>query len=425
MLVQELRFESGHGAALGGLVIHEAGGLMAPGDLRQLTSLPVPGGLFPPFAGRDPFDPDRPLWEQIRAADRLLHHPYDDFSATVLRLLDEAAEDPAVVALKLTLYRTGESSPVVSALLRAAEAGKEVAVFVELKASYEEARNIAWVKRLERAGAQVVYGLVGLKNHAKVALIVRREDGGIRRYAHIGTGNYNAATARIYTDVGLLSADSALGDDLTDLFNQLTGTSRAPAAPMRRLLVAPEHLLAGLLERIARETEHARQGRPGRIRAKLNGLDDPEVIRALYAASQAGVEVDLVVRGICRLKPGVPGLSERIRVRGLIGRFLEHARIYHFGNAGDEEFFIGSADWRTRNLRRRVEVAAPVLEPGCRRRLDDILTRELADPAGWELDPDGGYRQREALAVGDPATAQARAISAGLTPAQEEAIWTG
>jgi polyphosphate kinase len=315
-----------------------------------------------------------------------------------------------VVAVKLTLYRTGERSPVVEALLRAAAAGKRVAVFVELKASFDESRNIGWVKQLERAGAEVVYGLVGLKNHAKAALIVRREDGEIRQYAHIGTGNYNAGTARAYTDLGLLTADEAIGDDLGDLFNQLTGTSGAPRATLRRLLVAPEHLLPGLLERIAREADHARQGRPGRIRAKLNGLDEPDVIRALYAASAAGVEVDLMVRGLCTLKPGVAGLSSRIRVRCLIGRFLEHARIYHFGNDGADEYFIGSADWRSRNLRRRVEVATPVLDLACRQRLDLMLTRELADPSAWELGSDGEYRQRQSLPVGDPATAQAQAI---------------
>ncbi len=425
MLVQEVRLSGGHaGAAMGELVIHETSGFMAPGDLRQLASLPVASGLFPPFAGRDPLSGEPSVWERLRERDLLVHHPYDDFSASVLRLLEEAADDPAVAAIKVTLYRTGESSPIVGALLRASKAGKEVAVFIELKASYDEARNIAWVKALERAGAQVVYGVVGLKNHAKVALVVRREGGEIRRYGHIGTGNYNAGTARVYTDLGLLTSDPAIGEDLGDLFNQLTGTSRAPGAELRRLLVAPGHLLPGLLERIAREAEHARQGRPGRIRAKLNGLDDPEIIRALYAASGAGVEVDLVVRGLCTLKPGVAGLSERIRVRGLVGRFLEHARIYHFGNGGDDEYLIGSADWRSRNLRRRVEVAVPVLDAECRGRLDLILTRELADPSGWELHPDGSYSQRQSLPVGDAATAQGWAASS-RRPTEEEAVRSG
>ena len=343
----------------------------------------------------------------------------------ITRLLKEAAADPDVAAIKMTLYRAGERSPIVDALVRAAAAGKEVAVFVELKASYDEARNIEWVKQLERAGAQVVYGLVGLKNHAKVALVVRREAGQIRRYVHIGTGNYNAGTARIYTDLGLFSADPALGDDLSDFFNQLTGSSRAPGAALRRLLVAPEHLLPGLLERIGREADHARAGRPARIRAKLNGLDDPEIIRALYEASQAGVEMDLVVRGLCTLKPGVAGLSDRIRIRSIVGRFLEHARIYHFADNGADEYLIGSADWRSRNLRRRVEVLATVLDPACRARLDQILTRELEDPSAWLLAPDGSYHQVQALPVGDPATAQARALASAAHAAEEETVWTG
>ena len=425
MLIQELRFGGGHGAAVGDLAVHETAGFMAPGGLNSLVRLPVPGGLFPPFAGRDPLRADRSLWDQVRERDILVHHPYDDFSATVLRLLDEAASDPAVVAIKMTLYRAGERSPVVDALVRAAASGKQVAAFVELKASYDEARNIGWVKQLERAGAEVVYGLVGLKNHGKVALVVRREEDGVRQYAHIGTGNYNAGTARLYTDLGLLTADPAIGDDLGDLFNQLTGTSGAPTAALRRLLVAPQHLLPALLERIAREVAHARAGRPARIRAKLNGLDDPEVIRALYAASEAGVEVDLIVRGVCTLKPGVPGLSSRIRVRGSVGRFLEHARIYHFADGGADDYLIASADWRSRNLRRRVEVAAPVLDPVCRARLDLVLARELADPSAWELGADGNYRQLHNLPVGDPATAQAQAISVTYPPEAEEAVWTG
>lgn len=410
MLVQELRFEGAQGTGVSGeLVVHEIDGLMAAGDLRHLASLPVTGGAFPPFTGRDAFAPGRPLCDQIREHDRLVHHPYDDFSTSVLRFLEEAAGDAEVVAIKVTLYRTGEDSPVVRALLRAAAAGKEVVAFVELKASFDEARNIGWVKQLERAGAQVVYGLVGLKNHAKVALVARRERGQIRRYAHVGTGNYNAGTARVYTDLGLFTADPAIGEDLGDLFNQLTGTSAAPGAPLRRLLAAPAHLLGGLLERIDREATHAREGRTGVIRAKLNGLDEPAVIQALYGASSAGVDVHLLVRGLCTLRPGVAGMSERIRVRATVGRFLEHARIYHFGNAGADEYLIGSADWRSRNLRRRVEIAVPVADTACQQRLDRILTRELDDPSAWELSADGSYRQRESVPVGDPSTAQAQA----------------
>ena len=403
MLIQELRFGGGHGAAVGDLAVHETAGFMAPGGLNSLVRLPVPGGLFPPFAGRDPLRADRSLWDQVRERDILVHHPYDDFSATVLRLLDEAASDPAVVAIKMTLYRAGERSPVVDALVRAAASGKQVAAFVELKASYDEARNIGWVKQLERAGAEVVYGLVGLKNHGKVALVVRREEDGVRQYAHIGTGNYNAGTARLYTDLGLLTADPAIGDDLGDLFNQLTGTSGAPTAALRRLLVAPQHLLPALLERIAREAAHARAGRPARIRAKLNGLDDPEVIRALYAASEAGVEVDLIVRGVCTLKPGVPGLSSRIRVRGSVGRFLEHARIYHFADGGADDYLIASADWRSRNLRRRVEVAAPVLDPVCRAAARPRAGARARRPIGL-----GARRGRELSSASQPSGGRPR-----------------
>lgn len=423
LLVQELRFEGG-GAAPGELVIHQVDGLMALGDLRQLATLPLAGESFPPFQGRDPLPAGQPIWDVIRQRDRLVHHPYDDFGATVLRLLDTAADDPAVISIRMTLYRTGEQSPVVNALLRATAAGKEVVAFVELKASFDEARNIAWVRRLEAAGAQVVYGVVGLKNHAKVLLVARREEGEVRRYAHIGTGNYNVTTARFYTDLGLLTVDPAIADDLADLFNQLTGSSRAPGAELRRLLVAPEHLRTGILERIEREAAHARAGRAAAVRAKLNGLDDAEVVRALYQASRAGVEIDLVVRGLCTLMPGVPDQSDRIRVRSLVGRWLEHGRIYHFTNGGDEEFYLASADWRSRNLRRRVEVAVPVLDPACREILRRVLADDLADPSAWLLAPDGSYQQAARLAVGDPATAQARAM-AGTPRSDEEVVWAG
>jgi polyphosphate kinase len=318
----------------------------------------------------------------------------------VERLFVEAADDPDVVAIKLTLYRAGGRSGIVEALLRAAERGKEVFVFVELKARFDEERNIEWARRLERSGIRVVYGLVDLKTHAKTALIVRREAGGIRRYVHIGTGNYNAATAALYTDLGLLSADPALGADLHDLFNELSGSSQAPRTAFRRILVSPTYLLPRLIELIEREAEHASAGRGGRIRAKLNGLADPDLIAALYRASAAGVDVELVVRGVCTLRPGAVGLSERIRVVSVLGRFLEHARICTFANAGDPEYFLGSADWRPRNLRRRVEVVAPVQDPTCRRRLDEILDAELADPDGWDLLADGTYARRDAEASG-------------------------
>jgi polyphosphate kinase len=297
------------------------------------------------------------------------------------------------VAIRLTLYRIGERSPVVDALTRALERKKEVAIFVELKARFDETRNVGWVRRLEEAGATVVYGVVGLKNHAKVGLVLRREDDGLRHYVHIGTGNYNAATAKVYTDLSLFSADPGLGADLQDLFNQLTGSSRGPAGTFRRIAVAPEGLLPWLLESIEREREHAAAGRPAGIRAKINGIADTEVVQALYRASRAGVPIQLVVRGLCILRPGVPGHSEHIRVVSRLGRFLEHARIYHFVNGGDERYHIGSADWRPRNLRRRVEVVTPVTDPAARETLDGILTRELGEPDAWVLQSDGSYRR--------------------------------
>ena len=279
--------------------------------------------------------------------------------------------------------------------MRAARDGKDVTVFVELKARFDEERNIEWVRRLENAGVHVIYGVVGLKNHAKVALVVRSEPGGTRRYAHIGTGNYNAATAAAYTDFGLLTADPGITADLTDLFNELTGSARSPEGEFRTLLVAPSTLLSGVLERIDREAAHAAAGRPALIRAQLNGLEDPEVVEALYRASQAGVQVDLLVRGLCTLRPGVPGLSERIRVRSVLGRFLEHARMYHFANGGEGpgEWFIGSADWRVRNLRRRIEVVARVRSPAHQARLDHIFTMLFEEPTAWELEEGGGYHR--------------------------------
>jgi polyphosphate kinase len=406
MLLRELRFQGHSGASTHeDPEIQRVEGLLALSDVRQLADRPVAGGAFPPFVPRNPLALDQPVWEQLRIGDRIVHHPYDDFSATVVRFLSEAADDADVVAIKVTLYRAGDRSPLVDALQRAAGAGKDVSVFVELKARLDEARNVLAVKRLEAAGVQVVYGLIGLKNHSKVALVVRREPDGLRRYVHIGTGNYNASTARMYTDLGLLSASPELGLDVHDLFNQVTGTSGPPQSGFRRLLVAPSHLLPAVIERIERESRHAHNGRGGVIRAKLNGLEDPDVIRTLYRASQAGVVIDLLVRGICTLRPGVPGLSDRISVRSTLGRFLEHARIYHFGNAGDPEYFIASADWRPRNLRRRVEVAAPVADARCRAYLDAVLTLELGDPTAWILGPDGRYAA-PAAAVGDARSAQ-------------------
>ena len=409
LLVRELQFEEvGDVSTLGPGDLYEAETLVDLGALREIAGLSRPELQFPPFRGRAPLAADRSIFELLKQGDVLVHHPYDAFEATIERFFVEAADDPAVVAIKLTLYRAGGRSGIVDALLRAAQAGKEVFVFVELKARFDEERNVEWARKLEEAGIHVVYGLVKLKTHSKTALVVRREDGVVRRYVHIGTGNYNAATAALYTDLGLLSADEALGADLNDLFNELSGSSRPPESPYRRLLVAPTHMLPRFLELIDREAQHARAGRGGRIRVKINGLADDEIIIALYRAAQAGVEIDISDRGLCRLRPGVPGLSERIRVISVLGRFLEHARIFHFANGEAPEYYIGSADWRPRNLRRRVEVVTPVPHPEVQRRLDRILTVELDDPTAWELRPDGSYERRRPGPDGDPRSAQQR-----------------
>ena len=393
-LLHELQLEPGaqHGV-LGADEVYEIDGLMDPGALRQIAGLPRPELRFPPFQPNAHLDVSRPLWETLREHDVLLHHPYDAFSSTVERFFDEAADDPDVAAIRVTLYRAGERSPIVDALARAAKAGKDVTAFVELKARFDEERNVTWAKHLEAAGVHVVHGVQGVKNHAKVAMVVRREDGIPRRYVHVGTGNYNAETARAYTDFGLLTARETLCADVNDLFNALTGSSALAAHPYRDCLVAPAGLLPGLIERIEREADHARSGRGGQIRMKLNGLSDADVVRALYRAARAGVEIELIVRGICTLSPGAAGTADRIRVVSLLGRFLEHARVVVFANGGDPEYFIGSADLRPRNLRRRVEVLAPVHEPRLRARLDGILDRELADPTAWVLAPDGTYAQ--------------------------------
>ena len=270
----------------------------------------------------------------------------------------------------------------------------QVTALVELRARFDEERNVDWARRLEEAGIHVVYGLVRLKTHCKTALVVRREDDVVRRYVHIGTGNYNATTAGLYTDLGLLSADEELGADVNDLFNELSGSSRPPESAYRQLLVAPNYLLPRFLAMIDREAQHVRAGRGGLIRAKINGLSDRDIIVALYRSAQAGVEVALSVRGLCLLRPDVRGLSERIRVVSVLGRFLEHARVFHFANGGAPEYYIGSADWRPRNLRRRVEVVTPVRDADNRRRLDEILTADLEHPAAWELRSDGTYERR-------------------------------
>ncbi|MCB1124012.1 MAG: polyphosphate kinase 1, partial [Verrucomicrobiae bacterium] len=299
-----------------------------------------------------------PIFNQIKKGDILLHHPYHSFTTSVLRFLEEAALDPQVLAIKLTIYRTSEDSPIVKALADAARRGKQVAVVVEVTARFDEAPNIAWGKYLEESGAHVAYGVEEFKTHVKLALVVREEKGRIKRYLHIGTGNYHTGTARIYEDLGLITCDESLCDDANSVFNELTGAT--PFEKYRKMLVAPHNMRRRFTELIQREAENARQGKPSGIRAKMNQLQDPEIIRELYLASQAGVPIVLIVRGLCCLRPGVPGLSENIRVCSVLGRFLEHSRIYCFENAGDPGYYIGSADWMRRNLNERVETITPV-----------------------------------------------------------------
>jgi polyphosphate kinase len=361
-------------------------------DLMQIATLPEPELRDTPFYPAVPpaFAPDGDLFAAIGKGDILLYHPYDSF-APVLSLLQQAARDPDVLAIKMTLYRVGRNAPVVDALLEARENGKQVTALIELKARFDEENNIGWARALERAGVHVVYGLLHMKVHAKLCMVVRREREGIVRYLHLGTGNYNASTARIYTDLGLFTCRPALGADASDLFNYLTGYARINR--YRELLVAPVTLKDGLLHRIEREIGRHREHGNGRIAFKMNALVDRECIAALYRASQAGVRVDLQVRGICCLRPGIPSVSDRISVTSIVGRFLEHARIYYFRNGGDEEVLIGSADLMPRNLNRRVEILFPLLDPHARDALiRRILTTHLADTVkARRLDRDGCY----------------------------------
>ncbi|MFG3714161.1 RNA degradosome polyphosphate kinase [Micromonospora sp. NPDC047730] len=339
----------------------------------------------------------RSVFATLRDGDILVHHPYHSFATSVQRFIEQAAADPDVLAIKQTLYRTSGDSPIVDALVDAAAAGKQVVVLVELKARFDEVANIGWARTLERAGCHVVYGLVGLKTHCKTALVVRQEGNQIRRYCHIGTGNYHPKTARLYEDFGMLTADPEIGADLTDLFNVLTGYSRQTA--YRRLLVAPQGIRSGLIERIEREISHVRLGMPGLVQIKVNSLVDEEITDALYRASRAGVHVDLVIRGMCTLRPGVPGLSENIRVRSILGRFLEHSRIFRFGNNGDAEFWMGSADLMHRNLDRRVEALVQVSDPVARAELDHVMAAAMSpDVEAFELAADGTWSRRTGTA---------------------------
>lgn len=354
-------------------------------DRPALKDAPFVPATHPAFGERET---PKSVFSTLRDGDVLVHHPYDSFSTSVQRFIEQAAADPQVLAIKQTLYRTSGDSPIVNALIDAAEAGKQVVALVEIKARFDEQANIKWARKLEQAGVHVVYGLVGLKTHCKTCLVVRREGSTIRRYCHIGTGNYNPKTARLYEDVGLFTAAPEVGADLTDLFNSLTGYSRK--TNYRNLLVAPYGVRRGIVERIEAEIEHKLAGRDAAIRMKANALVDEQVIDALYRASKAGVPVEIVVRGICALKPGVPGLSDNIEVRSILGRFLEHSRMFHFRAA--DEFWIGSADMMHRNLDRRVEVMVQVTDPKLAKQLGDIFDSAL-DPRTrcWVLHPDGSW----------------------------------
>jgi polyphosphate kinase len=370
-------------------------------DLFGLADINLPHLKYEPWtpltpvrlAGLDAKSRPGEIFSVIRQGDLLVHHPYNSFATSTAQFIEAAARDPQVLAIKQTIYRTSADSPIVNALIQAAERGKQVAVLVEVKARFDEERNIEWVRVLENAGCHVAYGFVGLKTHSKVSLVIRQEDDMLRAYVHIGTGNYNAKTASLYTDLGLFSCDRALASDVMDLFNFLTGYSRQTV--YRKLLVAPVNMRQRFLELIEREMAFALEGRPAHIIAKMNGLEDPAIARKLYEASQAGVQIDLIVRGNCRIRPGLPGISENIRVISIIGRFLEHSRIYYFENNGDPQYFIGSADWMQRNLSARVEAVTPIEEPRLREQLDHLLRLSLADHRqAWELQPDGCYRHR-------------------------------
>ncbi len=379
---------------------------LVPLDLFRVPGLLDLTGLFqihglPGFAAlRDPgfapqpvaeFQKATTLWSAIRSRDILVHHPYESFNP-VIDFIEAAAVDDRVLAIKQTLYRTSSDSPVVRALQRAADNGKQVTAVIELKARLDEERNILWARELEKAGVHVVFGFVGLKTHCKVALVVRREDDGIRRYVHLATGNYNPQTARIYSDLGYFTCNPDFCEDVSALFNYLTGYCELPQ--WRKLIVAPSRMQGFFIEKIEQEARNQQEGKPARVIAKINGLLEPAVVRALYRASQAGVRIDLICRGICALRPQLPGVSDNIRVISIVDRFLEHSRIFYFDNGGDPQLYLGSADWMDRNLSRRVEVVIPVEPPELKQRLREILAISLADNVkARELLPDGSYRR--------------------------------
>ncbi|MCP5524588.1 MAG: polyphosphate kinase 1 [Verrucomicrobiales bacterium] len=404
-------------------------------DLHVIDGPLSPGGLMAVYAGdhspelRDrpylpPLSPKLPegtnLFEAMRRHDILLHHPYESFE-TVVTFLQQAAEDPEVLAIKQTLYRTGGDPRITGALMEAVRNGKQVTAVVELKARFDEVNNIKWARELEEAGVQVVYGVVGYKIHCKVTLVVRRDPDGIRRYLHLSTGNYNPTTARIYTDIGLLTCRPDYGEDATEVFNVITGLCRH--RPGRRLLVAPFNLHRRMVELVRRETANARRGLPARIIAKMNSLVETEIIDALYEASGAGVEIDLIVRGICCLRPGVPGLSENIRVRSIVGRYLEHSRVFHFENACQPELYLGSADWMPRNFFKRIEVVFPLEDGNLRDRVvSEILTLQLADTVKARmLRRDGRYERVKAPAPQNTVDSQAAFMERALEAQQNAA----
>lgn len=390
MLAAELGLDEGSD-------VFEVHGMMGLANLFELASLEAPTLHDPPHHAQDHprMLDDRTIFSIIREAPILLMHPYESFSTSVVRFLREAANDPKVLALKMTLYRAADESAILHLLAEAARNGKQVAVVVELKARFDEAANIRWANYLEEAGIHVTYGVVGLKTHCKTILVVRRDRDGLRRYAHVGTGNYHEGTARLYSDVGLLTCDELIGQDLTELFNYLT-TGYSPARNYKKLLPAPKPLKRALLSKIAREVQHQKAGEHGLIQLKVNALEDADIVRALYRASQAGVKIDLLVRDTCRLRPGLPGVSETVSVVSIVGRFLEHARIYYFRNAGAEEYYLGSADLMERNLKSRVEIIAPVEDAALREQLRVLLDAQLGDQrSAWDMQPDGTYIQRQ------------------------------
>ncbi|MEX1182285.1 MAG: polyphosphate kinase 1 [Gemmatimonadota bacterium] len=389
-LLRELQFEEeSEATTLDEQDVYTTDRLVDLAAIAEIANLDVPELHYPPRQGAPPFPEGSSMFQLIGARDRFVHFPHDSFSASVEQFLEQAASDPHVIAVKTTLYRTDEDSAVVAALRKVRENGKDALAMVELKASFDEQRNIEWARELERAGIRVAFSPPKYKVHAKVVLVLRREGDTVRRYAYIGTGNLNAATAATYVDVGIFTADPVLTQELNSIFNLLSGYSAG--TDINTLLVSPFNMRERFLRLIERETEHASAGRPALIRGQVNGLADRRLISALYAASAAGVKIDVMAREICALRPGIPGISENIRISSLLGRFLQHARIFHFHNAGEDEFFIGSADWRPRNMSERVEVVTPVRDPEHMQRLSAILDETLNHPDTWLLRPDGTY----------------------------------